>query len=90
MRRHTWTASQGTHMETRQEYINRLKRTLVEQCVEAKKGEHLNIWKLFQEVDFDLHRHGYTWLSDNEKMDIVHILYGCNFTNNEDPFEFWK
>lgn len=90
MRRHTWTASQETHRETRQEYINRFKRTLVAQCTEARRGEHVNIFDLICVVDLELEKRGFEHLNDMEHAEVMHLLRGCDFTNNADPLEYYK
>lgn len=90
MRRHTWTASQETHRDGRQEYINRFKRTLVGQCTEARRGEHINIFDLICVVDLELEKRGYDHLNDTEQMQVIFLLQGCDFTNGTDTFEYYK
>lgn len=90
MKRHTWTASQETHRETRQEFINRFKITLAGQCLEASRGEVLDIRGVIGMLDNELAVRGYVWLAKWEEKEIQNILLGCGFTNNENPFVYLK
>ena len=83
MKKHTWTTSQETHRETRTEYINRFKRTLVGQCLEAYRGEVLDIRGIIGMIDSELAVRGYKELAEYEEMEIHSLLIGCGFTNRK-------
>nr|DAI48964.1 MAG TPA: hypothetical protein [Bacteriophage sp.] len=90
MRRHTWTASQGTHSETRQEYLNRFKCTLVGQCLEAPRGEVIDIRGIFGMLNTELIVRGHKELEMHEQLEIRYLLEGCGFTSNTGTPVFWK
>ena len=90
MRKHTWKSSTDIHRETREEYINRFKRTLVDQCLAASRMEHINIFSLFYLIDAELLDRGYEGITEREEKELRHLLLGCGFTNNENKFTFWK
>lgn len=90
MRRHTWTASQETHRETRQEFINRFKITLAGQCLEAPRGEVLDIRGVVGMLDNELAVRGEVGLARWEEKEIQNIIWGCGFTNDASSFVYYK
>lgn len=90
MKRNTWTASQSTHRETRQEYMNRFKRTLVDQCLESPRGESVDLRDLAGILNIELLKRGYDYVTAFEKDELRSLLIGCGFTDNYTPGVYWK
>ena len=89
MKRHTWTTSQEPHKETRDEFMNRFRRTLVYQCTEAARGENIDIRELKTEMNKELVKRGFREINDTEYRQIISLVWGCDFYE-EEPSVYWK